>query len=240
MYGALIPVHLSKPDPYLEREQEQISHLVGLLQQGGQTVALYPSGRKEPFAISTLLEASQERLVFDAPKADWIQQQLLAQGICCVAQVRGVLIQFDVHALGIIAYDRAPALEATWPTAVLRLQRRQAYRAAIPMQLHATCTLPEGDVLEVADLSAGGVGLIAHSALAALRAGAQLSPCTLQLNEFGSFEVTLLIRTLQAQMLKSGAQVQRVGCGFVSNDPQDSQRLARLAVQLERLYLERR
>ncbi|UXY16103.1 flagellar brake protein [Chitiniphilus purpureus] len=237
----LTPVRLGNPTPYLVDDPLHMNYLLQQLQQRNELVCLYPIGREEPFALSTLLAVDAAQLVFDAASEPKTNQMLATQGACCVSQLRGVKLQFELAPLTPASHAGRACLIGPAPAAILQLQRRQAFRMRLPISnpIHCVCSDPSHPGLTgtISDLSMGGLGLVL-SQQQDLYPDELLHQCCFELPGQGQIETDLRIRDRLVMTLRNGVPRLRYGCRFVQLPPSAQQKIQRYLTQLERHQIE--
>jgi c-di-GMP-binding flagellar brake protein YcgR len=206
---------------------------------GREPVTLHAAGAAE-FALSMALalDAEQDLLYVDCAADPLVNRRLTqAPGVMLVAMHQGVKLQFDTGRAEPVLYDRRPALRLPLPGLMLRLQRRETFRVAATL----TCqvALPEeGQTrvveLRVADLSLGGVALVAEGDKLRFEIGQVLENCRIELNEQSALLASLEVRNVAETTTRSGKRQVRVGCCFVGLGPELEVQVARTVGQLER------
>lgn len=144
------------------------------------------------FMVTSLLAANPEfeELVFDCSGDEEANQRLVRSSrIRFVSQLDRVRIEFGATSAERILCGDLPALRARIPAALLRLQRREDYRIALPLARPLLARLPhpyerERSVeLRVLDLSRGGIAVAAAPPRVPLDTGMVLEGCSLPLPE---------------------------------------------------------
>ncbi|WP_035058158.1 flagellar brake protein [Andreprevotia chitinilytica] len=234
--ASLEPVFLSHPDPYLIHDPVEIDYLIHAL-QSHEAICLYPARHREPFFISALLLIGSDYLLFDAAKEEWINALLLKHGLMCVGVVRQVKVQFSTSECQLVAYDGQPALRIDWPTEILRLQRREAFRQDVPHYEELVCLSLQGQAWPIQDLSVDGLGLLCQgNEPSEFKPGAIVHGWRIVLPD-GELEVDMQFRARKEIELRNGNQAVHIGCRFLKLSDAKQDRLARYLTQLQRRRL---
>ena len=163
---------------------------------------------------------------------------LLSETLSWRTALNGVRIEFLTSDTSRDTYGGFPALRAPIPTTLLRLQRRNAYRAVAPASrpLRASIHLSvrERYTVPVLDISTLGVSLLMDPARMALTAGTIIERVTIDLPDFGLFECGLEVRYLLSAGSRHPSNLRRCGAAMIHVSPADSMRIARYIHALER------
>ena len=122
------------------------------------------------------------------------------------------------------------------PKSLLRLQRREVFRLALPSAKPYTCRIrrgkPDEILLPMHDLSIGGIGIHAQQELdySPLE---KLENCWLDLGDSGMLQVTLEVRYLRPLESRSGKPLWHLGCRFVDLPPAAETQIQRFMARIE-------
>jgi len=196
------------------------------------------------FAITSILEVVPEsgRLLFDLPAQPEVAAALQRTDTATFVTMHdGIKIKFQVRSPATAIFGGRPALAASLPTEVVRLQRREAFRVACPLSRPVRCAIPyakagKADKAELAvlDISQGGVALLNMHPQLTLAPGNVYESCTISMPEIGVFGTALEVRSAHEVTLKNGQVTMRAGCRFVNPDPSAQAMVHRLVMRLER------
>ena len=148
-----------------------------------------------------------------------------------VGYLDSVRLQFDLNGLVLVRGLDACTLHAEYPEAVLRFQRRDAYRVR-PLE-HAQPTVhvshplvPDALLLmRVTDISHGGIALVSPSTAGAFQLGQLLPDAILELDPQTQVPMGLRVVRIDS-MAPDGTQV-RLGCEMCDVRGEDARLLAR-------------
>lgn len=178
---------------FLVRERVEVLAVLRALIGRRAPLTVYFGDRGE-FMLSSLLAANPEfeELVFDCSGDEEANEQLVrASRIHFVSQLDRVRIEFSAASAERIVCEDLPALRARIPAMLLRLQRREDYRVALPLARRLLARLPHplergrSVELRVFDLSRGGIAVADAPPRLPLEAGLVLEGCNLPLPEAG-------------------------------------------------------
>jgi c-di-GMP-binding flagellar brake protein YcgR len=201
------------------------------------------------FIVSNVLGVNPdfEELILDLGADDAANRRLLKTGtVTVVAFLDRIKLQFQAERAEQTVHEQLPALRIRLPEALLRLQRRDFYRIRTPMARPALASLPDPSApgrrlsLRVADLSCGGVSLVAGESDAPLAPGMILQGCRIDLPEVGELTAALEVRS--AAKYEEGARknLRRYGCRFADLPPAMTNALQRYITKTERERAQRR
>ena len=198
------------------------------------------------FFLSSLiaLTPDDQHMILDVSvDAELNQRALVARQLTFTAFVGKVKIQFSAAKMVRIIHKGHPAFLADFPDKLLRLQRREAFRLAVPVMdsvyLHAELQQTGNSVLwldiPLWDISCGGVGLTASTVQAEnLSKGDVLTNCKIALASEGIFVATIRIQYVTAAATQpSGQRSVRIGCKFVGMPSSQLQIIQRYITRIE-------
>lgn len=184
---------------------------------------LMPGGLNSPTALLELYD--DDTVLIDGNHSDVVNQRVLqADYLMCVSQLDRVRIQFRLHDLELVENEGRPAFQAPMPEWMVRLQRRELFRLAIPASHHVVCTVPVSAGaglpavsmdLRVLDISGGGVALMLPDNHSAFHPKKRFERCELRLPEVGKIPVTLEVCYVSKLEQRPGHAIMRSGCRFV-------------------------
>lgn len=175
--------------------------------------------------LTALLELSddEDTITLDAsPDAATHRRVLSAPKLVCVTQLDRIRIQFVLRDLEEGREDGRTVIYAPVPDEILRLQRRDAFRLAVPLSHAATCVIRTKGVAEptvevvgrLLDISVGGIALQVPTDIVEFVIGSQLETCQLRLPNLDPIPLQLRVCNISRQEQRSGAQMLRIGLSF--------------------------
>jgi c-di-GMP-binding flagellar brake protein YcgR len=155
-------------DPELEqfriRSRPEIARVFRDMSKAGELVTAYLADRE--FFLTTILgiDAENARIFLDYGADERLNERALqAAQLLFVGRHYQVRVQFTA-AVSKVNLKDGPALAASFPDSILRIQRREFYRLTTPLAARPLCriSLPNGATLEaiIVDISLGGIGII--------------------------------------------------------------------------------
>jgi c-di-GMP-binding flagellar brake protein YcgR len=204
---------------------ERIRLLRALLEDG-ELVALHaPVPEHGPVASRVLavnagLDAIELAFVTDEARRTAFRAAARATVVALPGNVK---LQFELERPSIVGNADAPMLRAPLPTALHRIQRRDAFRIEPPAQARPSLRLEAGGpgsgrVLAVLDLSAIGIALAWPGDLPAPSAGLRLSECLLSLPAAPPIRCGVVVRTVGRIETPQGWAL-RAGCELEGLEP---------------------
>lgn len=205
---------------YLVHSRQEIAQVLRAVGRQTEMVTAY-FNRGNEFFLTSIVEADPNtgRLIVDCGTDEAVNGRAVAGGrVMFVTSQDRVKVQFSVARLERVQYQGKPAFRAPFPTELLKLQRREYYRLAMPVGSPVMCVIPiaSGKLeLTVADISVGGAALSGFPLSETLEIGQQFSNARIVLPEEGTIVSALEVRNIQELTLRTGAQVRRAGCRFI-------------------------
>lgn len=247
--GLLNPEHYAD---YFVRNRAEIMLMLRRMQDHRVLLNVFIDGGPHRF-VSAVLEAGSRGLVLDASPDKFISTHTLAADVLtCTAQLDGVRVQFDVRDIRGVTYDKLPAIQTQLPEAMLRLQRRETYRLAVPLHTPVGCVVtfvpkapedpPEGAPPpepvttrpRVVDISMDGIALLFQGEELPLSVGMELPDCLIALPESDSARLRLRVRNLHHTTNPNGVRSVRAGCQMLNVPARFTQQIQRYIFKIER------
>ncbi len=170
-----------------------------------------------------------------------IERVLKKQRLLCSATLEKIKIQFVCEHLEIAQCDGRDAFKAALPQDLLRLQRREYFRMAMPptMPVKCTMTVPHDAKntnvqLSLFDISCGGIAVLTPPELFTPELGARYD-CTVHLPSTAALKTQVQARNAFMMKLANGKSVQRSGFAFVDLRESMLSVVRRYIMGLERL-----
>lgn len=218
-----------------------LSILQGIADQGAR-VALFYKG--ESFVLTTLLGVDDDGIWLDiGPFPPENKLLLLSDKITFVSVHQNVKIQFTGSDINEDTFEKSKAFHMELPDYLLRIQRREYFRMAIPSTTPVKCVIPippanTGDevvkrTVPVMDISGGGAGLLCGEHEDTLLPGKTFSDCQISIPDVGTLTVTIEVRNGINFTTPNNAVHKRVGCSFARLDKQMDILLQRYITRLQ-------
>ncbi|SFW30427.1 flagellar brake protein [Nitrosovibrio sp. Nv17] len=198
---------------------------------------------KDPVLTTIIdIDAEQRTLALDCGSDDALGRVLKAEKLNITTFPDGVKIQFECDDVEKARINGRDVFLMPVPETLLRIQKREYFRASVPEIVPAKCIIPlpvrKRDVppaVEVAlhDISRGGVAIIdTHSAIE-FKEGVIYRDCLMELPGVGAARANLQVCDASRDFRQPG---QRIRCVYV--DPQEYM-LSMVQRYINRLELER-
>lgn len=209
---------------FMVHSAAEVAFILRSLKQKGAQISAYFNHGKDSLLTSVLdVDADEEELILDVGSNATANRAILsANRVTFVTSLERVRIQFTTGRLQATSFGGREAMLAAFPDSVLKLQRRDSYRLALPMNQALKCQIhAEGKHFEVAvvDISLGGLGLTDFPSGLERDIGAVYKDCKIVLPEAGTVVADLEVRSAFSVKLRSGATSYRVGCEFKALRP---------------------
>ncbi len=185
-------------------------------------VTVYFVGREQMLKSRILAVNPQfEELIIDCGLNGRANNEMVQSAeISIEAYHHQIKIIFDVEHVQLTIFDSSPAFRMRLPNTLLRLQRRNDYRARSPVLSSATISISDGKIgtrqsIRIADISCGGIAFVLNGTEQSLPTGLKLANCKLDMPKIGALDVTLEVRHTAIYKDGLGRPMQRVGCRFL-------------------------
>jgi c-di-GMP-binding flagellar brake protein YcgR len=208
----------------IQSRAEVIAILRGILDKGALVTINFDQGKE--FVLSSLLRINPEfeELVFDIGPDEACNHRLLqTERLTVVTEQDHIKIQFRGHGAEATTFEEQPAFRIRLPQTLMRLQRREYFRAAPPAsrsiktqlrtEVNGTNASIEAKVL---DISCGGVALVADGQIPGVEVGKIYHMLVVQLPEIGTITFDIEIRSIAQFTGRASVLMTRLGCQFVS------------------------
>ncbi len=222
----------------------EIAALLRSVRRQRSLVTLHFPADNQFFTTSVIdVDTRRGDLVFAYPEdVNACQKALSGVGmLLCTTMQNDVKVQFTCLGPRKIRHQGRDALCSNLPNLLLRIQRREAFRIAIPSDQPLRCTIavPPGRRLSTAelvvlDISSGGLSLIDHHPLIRLEPGTVHRECSLDLPEIGVVSFAMEVTATWPYALPSGLVCKRAGCQFLEMSEIGATMVQRYIIQLER------
>lgn len=232
------PAEIDMLEACEKREPAQIRRLLDALADTRALVSAQPVPGGGLFPTAVLAVRDDGHLLLDGhPDARLTRRATEARHVICVAQLDRIRIQFRLGPLRAVDEGGLSAFLAPLPDAVLELQRRDSFRLQIPPMHPVHCNVPRDDDapdrLRVADLSAGGLALLATPEDPRFPLRACLPGCALLLPDQDPIPVALTVAHHRIESSPSGERL-RIGCRFEGLPPAAERTILHYMFRIER------
>lgn len=196
-------------------------------------------------AIATSILRMEEDVMFVKPAQDPGVNKAIVESsdVVFAANPRNALIKFSARQVQHTQVDEQfLALRVDIPEQLVRIQRREFFRIAIPPTSSFRCkisfTAPGGQFnlvwVAINNISAGGVGISDRSGALPLAINAVYDDCQLELGVASTVPVRLKVRSVHKEEQANAVTVHHFGCEFVETPRATLAAIQRFILQLER------
>jgi c-di-GMP-binding flagellar brake protein YcgR len=227
---------------HISSKREKLSILQSIADQGSR-VALY-YGSQHSYIATTLLGVNEHGLWLDVgPYPPENKQLLLSNTITLVTVHQHVKVQFEAHDIQNDLFENDEAFYLKMPDFLLRLQRREFFRTAIPSVTLIKCVFPVAAenpddpvvmrAIPLVDISGGGIGLFCGVNETALLPDKIFTGCHILIPEIGNLATIVEVRNCTQFTSPNKVELIRVGCRFIGMNNQDTILLQRYITRLQ-------
>jgi c-di-GMP-binding flagellar brake protein YcgR len=218
----------------LLRQIGEKNALVRMLVQGEHDVCVTSILDIDARAGTMLIECSVNR--------DQNVRILAQQRVRIETTLDNIRIVFVVTGITSALYDNRPALRCSIPATLVRLQRREYYRMAMPITSPVRVAIPVPaqaparaaiESFTLADISVGGLAILDHKRVLDTTIGHKMIGCNLTLPD-GLVNMTLTVRNTVELALLNGKISHRLGCEFIDLSRASLAHIQRYITKLER------
>jgi len=205
---------------YLISAKDEILRTLKHLAQQSKLVTVYLENTND-FIITTMVGIDEENycVYIDDVKDNQQRKEILANTTLTItSQSKGIKYLFPVNIIGRTTYKNEFAFKLSFPDYVLKLQRREFYRATPPLD-HAIKCQVNFDIgntnVDIADISEGGLSLVDRDDALFIQTDTILKSCRINLPNFGIVESDLKINRIAYS--HTGVKQQKfIGCEYVT------------------------
>jgi len=214
-------LHAENHAQYLLHAPREIAFVLRqLASKGALVTAMF--GSEQDFLLTTVINVSEDYkyLLLDLGRDQDVVTRALHKGrLLCDTQLDRVKVQFELERIEQTTHEHLPALRAPLPGVLLRLQRREYYRLAVPYSDDMLCSVPleSGRTVNarVIDISGGGLALMVTPTNSPFTPGLVFKNCSLTLpHAIGPVRFTLEVRNLFRITQRDDREMIRAGCQF--------------------------
>lgn len=210
-------------DKFMIRSQVERISLLRQLQKDAHQFSAYYSDESGLFLLTSIIHVDSKRdmLIMERSGDEKANQRLLeASEVLFDTKHNHATTQFIATDIQAARLKGEPVFLMPIPREILRLQRREAFRAPVPhgVEDQATCTITdrhgEPHTLPLNDVSIGGVGLVDDHCTIEVERLQVVEGAELYLPEQGAMQLNLEIRGVFDTTLDNGRTIRRIGCAF--------------------------
>jgi c-di-GMP-binding flagellar brake protein YcgR len=225
---------------FLVRSPTQIRQILSAIRDNREIVTAY-FNRGRQFLLTAIvdIDVPGARIVIDRGSDEATNARLLeSDRIVLVSALEKVKVQFSVKQVRDIQYDGAPAFSIPLPAELLKLQRREFFRArsSASEPVHVRLPLRDTETLELQglDLSIGGISAYVQLPADRVAIGTRFPGASVRIGAGSSFSVELELRNVNDVRLRNGTDATRAGFMFVALPESAQQQIQRYLMRIER------
>lgn len=225
---------------FMVRSRIEIGRVLrAIMQQHEPVTAYFGSGDESLLSAIVGVDAEQGELFLDMSPDAQANRRLVEAGRATLVSFHDrVKVQFAVERVGQAEHEGRQVLRVEIPSALLKLQRREAFRVQPPISAPVSCRVfGEGGrsfALRVLDISVGGLRLAGDAPEGEMWVGLSYDRCELSLPEVGSIEAALHVHYSVEMALRGGRTAKAWGCSFGSLRPGMETLLQRYVIKTDR------
>ncbi len=235
---ALQPTSVPEDSEHYLRSKTEIVSILKDIQESRVPAALFYDGGQSMMTAVLKVSAVKDLMYLDCNINEELNGQVEAsKKLTFVSNLRSVKVQFSIPRIEIALLNDEPAFVLKLPKAIVRLQRREFYRIPTPTLDPVICTipLPDGSSIKatVADISAGGIGLLGSPEEMSLEKMKSYENCQLALPGSETVLVNLQVREIFNITLKNNVEKRRAGMQFLKMTNHTQSTIQRYIMKLE-------
>jgi len=231
-------------EPYRIRSHQEILTLLRSLTERSQLLNMNFDGDAGSLMTAILkVEEAEGRLIVSGAQDALTNERIADSGeVRFETLLNHVPIMFSVERVTLCAYQNSPALSMAQPDSLIRMQRREDFRVAIPVMAPVRCTIriPHENgrgvsLVELAlhNVSGGGIAIIDEAMALDDTVGRIYRECQIDVPGVSRIVTNLQIRNSCQVRLASGRTVRRLGCMFLNLPRPMLEALQRYTLKLE-------
>lgn len=191
---------IAEPDCTLRHKGEILAIIERMKRDRALTTVEFGDGNA---IVSSVLEVRRDAnaIIFDVARDPDQNRQLFAsQSLAFVTELDHIRIAFATRAASLVALGDGPAAVVDMPNELVRLQRREWFRAALPTNPPIRCTVLDADgnamPAMAVDLSCGGAAVLVDDPASCRSKAGTAHELILSLPEIGRLELHATLRTV--------------------------------------------
>jgi len=223
--------------------RREIISLLRSIGEKNQLIRMLIDGEAD-VCVTSILEVDPDTntLILDRSINGEQNLRILASGrLSFETTLDKIRILFESDSVTETDFENRPALQIAVPDTLVRLQRREFYRMATPLNnpVRASVTLPPelggGSALfPLADISCGGIAMLDNKFMLGNTIGVNYPGCRIDLPDIGTVTTTLQVRNSLDLTLLNNKTNRRLGCQFIDIPGASLALVQRYITKLER------
>jgi flagellar brake protein len=223
-------------DPCILTARGDIERIIKELIKAKTSVTVGMTGGKKMSSMILDMDPKSGHFIYEAGMEDLVKAIVSSPKVFFDASLRGVTVKFAVTSASTTTFENGPALRSAFPPDMEYRQRREHFRTMFPRPYTATVKLTDGKpgVLDLKDISVGGVGLSSMAISNDMLAPGSIVDASLDFDKLGKLDVSLKISS-HRKVEHRGKFTHLFGCSFYNLSRARETILQRLVFQLDQL-----
>ena len=231
-----------KPRPnkrYLVTSEAEITHILKSLTVRPELITVYLKNTND-FLITTLLGIDENNtcLYIDDVKDQKKRNNIISnKTLTITTQLNGIKFLFPVNVIGKTLYKDQFAFKISFPDYILKLQRREFFRTAPPLNHILKCQLNISDIninVDIADISEGGLSLVDRNNLLFIKPDTVIKSCQINLPKLGVIESDLKVNRVTYSENDPKRQTKYIGCEYIQPGNMTTALIRRYILKVDR------
>lgn len=205
---------------YLVSSKDEIAYNIKQIIESSELITVFLENTNQ-FLINKLLGLDDNNAclyIDNIRDAEKCRHVLDSKTVTITSQLKGIKYLFPVTVLGKVVYGDGVAIKLGFPDYVLKLQRREYFRAIPPLDHKLKCELGESAghlSMDVADISEGGISLIDKNNSLSVNTSTILKACRINLPNIGTVESDLVVHRIDIPEKEDKNQTRFIGCEYI-------------------------
>ncbi len=205
---------------YLVTSEAEITQILKNLVTRPELITVFLKNTNN-FLITALLGIDEKNtcLYIDDVKDQKKRNNILSnKTLTITTQLNGIKFLFPVNVIGKTLYKDQFAFKIGFPDYILKLQRREFYRAVPPLEhtLKRQINVEIGNInVDIADISEGGLNLVDRHNTLSIKPDTVIKSCRINLPNLGFFESDLKVHRVVYSDQDPKQQTKYIGCEYI-------------------------
>ncbi|VAW95301.1 hypothetical protein MNBD_GAMMA22-29 [hydrothermal vent metagenome] len=207
---------------HVDNQLEMCSILKSLMLKPDVITAYYDDTMQNFILTSVLAVDTKKRNFILDISSDETRNNIFVNSnrVICKTKCKNVRVEFSIMDLKATKLNDENAFLCPLPQNILYLQRREFYRAAIPLGDKISCRIlgsqsNPSKSLTLSDISSGGIGLNEPNKSTSYELFEQSKQCEIDFGELGTINFAIELRSIKNIKLNNNSEVKRLGYKFV-------------------------
>jgi len=237
-------------EKYMLRSAKEILAILRAIQRSNTLITAHFDHGKYSILTAILdVRKSDNSIVLDYGMNKHLNQRMVTGGKVLFDTIHNrVTVQFSAPDVVKTRFEHQDAFKMQIPESLLRLQKREYYRADTPIIQPLRCTVPVRDKEKFEDdlpkhtvwkvilenISLGGICIIDFPEQAIITRGMIFKDCHIVLPDIGKIVIDIEIVNTEDTEVKAGETIKRYGCKFIHINDAVQSMIQRYIINLDR------